>query len=612
MSSYEVTGRVINGDTLRSLVSDVTKECAECVMRTYGPYGQNTLIQTFDGIYATKDGWTVLQNQELALNGKNSVIVNSIKKLITDVAQSVLLKAGDGTSTAVIVANFINTLLDAYFESHDKMNARVIENHMVEAVDLVVNQLYEKAKTINKDNMYDYIYHIALVSTNWDEGISKSIADIYKETNNTIIKIQDSGTDETYVEYINGYDLIGSLELPNYYINNRETGTHISKNPLILVFNHSLNGKLFKSLMAISSIATEQNVDLVVLAPAYDKDFLDSMISMNQALIRERKPLLNIIPGRYHAQFNVDKDCVEDFCMMIGAQLITKENSEITDTFNDLYENLMLKLPEQGDTSDEEWEPVKKEFYQTRKELLEKTFSFLRIVGGTCGQITLGEKSILVSDMTNKNEKAIAERKENLQREIDKKIKESNAKSLLTDHIRQKRIRLGKLECKMGVINVGGFGDAYLKAKRDSIDDATKACEAAYRDGIIYGGGISVINVTKDILNDESLELDPITKDFLVIIMGAYISTLSTMISNKYMENEDKILELGTKIIEEGKPYDLIKEDYSEDIIMPVTVEVEALKGSLRLVLINATSNQLLWKHYEDIGDVDKDIARQG
>ena len=170
---------VIDSASLKPMLNEVTSLVADAIKNTFGPYGHSTLIQTGDSIYSTKDGWHVMRNLRLgSKNGEYSAAINAIKKLIQDVAQSVVLNAGDGTTTSILAADRMNEKVSAHVKEY-KLDSRTIENYLNESVRLINKQLDMDAQHITEKNMAEIIYQIALISTNWDEGISSIIRDIY-------------------------------------------------------------------------------------------------------------------------------------------------------------------------------------------------------------------------------------------------------------------------------------------------------------------------------------------------------------------------------------------------------------------------------------------------
>lgn len=587
----KISINVLPSETLKSVLNEISELVSTVLEGTFGPYGQNTLIQSVDAVYSTKDGWNVMQNLIMTdETGESSIAINAMKKLIQDVAQSVVLNAGDGTTTSIIAATRLNRLLSNLLKEHP-LDSREIENNLRSCTADIVDELQKQAITINDDNMFDIIYRIALISTNWDAEIAHLISDIYMKTKNPIIKVEDSGTLDTYADYIEGYDLVGKLQLKNYYATYPSKGMYEGKNPTILVFGSSIHGKQLIPLSLIGELYRSQGKDLVILSPTFDIDFLNGLVAQNSARIQVGQKPVNLIPFQYYNKTAIDKDCVEDFTTLIGARFITDQVDELVNACNAIMD--YHRMPE---------EEKKKFIAEGGVNPIETAIDVFETLAGTCETLVATDKYVLASGLTNKNDEVFAHRKEALENELFKEYKKSNAESTLTDNVRVKRLRLGKMQCNMGVIKLGGFGTANLKAKRDAVDDATRACEVAYQDGYIVDGGIAIpIAITK-LINDPDPELDKesIKYKFLELFREAFVQVAITLFNNRYHDDE-KSRGIVEECIKTEKCYDLIEEEYNKELITPVNVCKEVLNGCLRLVLVNATSNQFVFKSEDEL-----------
>ena len=585
-------GNVLSDDVVTTTFGDVIRYVADSVGRTFGPYGHNALIQTMDNVFSTKDGWTVLQNIAF-----KDPLCNAIKSTIANVAQSTVLLVGDGSTTSTLAANFMNQNIN---DIKNKYTIRELEDHLVSCVNNIIAKLRERAVAIDDNNLYDDIYKIAMVSTNWNEELSRLIAEIYLTTKNPIIKIDKSGTDQTYVEYIEGFDLAGSLVSSDFYINNRDNGTCTVYNPYIIIFNHNVQEKYFLSLSCLAEICRSAGRTLVVVAPNFEIGFTTKHNATNMANLNQRKPVVNLVPIKVSNFYTVDRDCIDDFAVLTNSKIVTA----IDEDFKGFLDDIATVMTKTCKTDDPDEQAA---LNDEKRAMVSMTIGYLNEVFGTCEELIVDEKSVLIKGLNKANEDLVEERKELIIYEIDKKTREYDALTMLSDDIRMKRVRLGKLQCNMGVIKVGGYGAANIKAKTDALDDATRACEAAYRDGYTIGGSVSIISAIHEIEQNYTSETPDIDKDIYHGIKWSFISVFDTLFVNKYGDCDcntiDKII---IKCIEENVGYNIITEDYDYDrnVINPVNVDIEILKACMRLVLISVTSDQFIFKHY-DIGSDD-------
>ena len=582
-------GNVLSDDVVTTTFGDVISYVAESVGRTFGPYGHNALIQTMDNVFSTKDGWTVLQNIAF-----KDPLCNAIKSTIANVAQSTVLLVGDGSTTSTLAANYMNQNIS---DIKNKYTIRQLEDSLTSCINAVISKLREKAIAIDDSNLYEAIYKIAMVSTNWNDELSKLIADIYVTTKNPIIKIDKSGTDQTYVEYIEGFDLAGSLMSTDFYINNRDNGTCTVYNPYIIIFNHNVQEKHFLSLSCLAEICRTANRALVVIAPGFEVGFTTKHNATNMANLNQRKPVVNLVPIKVSNFYTVDRECIDDFAVLTNCKIVTAIDEDFKGFLDDIA-TVMTKTCKSDDPDEQA------ALIEEKRAMVAMTIGYINEVFGTCDELIADEKSVLIKGLGQANEDIVQERKELIQYEIDKKTREYDALTMLSDDIRMKRIRLGKLQCNMGVIKVGGYGAANIKAKTDALDDATRACESAYRDGYTIGGCMAILNAVREIERNMPEDTSEVDKDVYAVIRWSFVSVFDKLFANKYGENKcdwNAITSIIDKCTEENVGYNIITEefDYAQNVINPVDVDIETLKACMRLVLISVTSDQFIFKHYD-------------
>ena len=611
-----VRSNVLNNDVFQPRMMEVLDIVAESVAQTLGPFGHNALIQTTERVVSTKDGWNVMQNIHF-----DSIVDNSLKSLIESVAHSVVLRVGDGSTSSTYVANSLLKSLYAYMQEWERENnyaipTRTLENVLVQVVDDIEVELRKNSVTITEENMAEMIKKVALVSSNWNEEMAQMISDIYVNTHNPIIKVQNSGTDRTSVEYVEGYDLSGRL-MSNQYINNFTDNRCEIDNPMIMVFNFRLSQKYITPLLLVGTLAELNNRKFIVMAPDFDKTFIDGLMATNANNLRSKRALANVIPVQFDNKFNIDRECVDDFVLLINSQLIMDDDDDMKGFFDDVTEIMTTPSPE---------DPEEKVAFDAEKvEFMRTAIDFLTQYCGTCEKAIINDKGILVSGLPEDDfiKEQVAQRKEKIDAEVVSKTNECDALTMLTDEVRMKRIRLGKLQCNMGIIKIGGFGDADLKAKKDALEDTTRACEAAYRDGVTWGSGMAIlyaINSLATKLTKQQLQ----NSMYVTVINCIYNSVLDLfgrLIKNKYPSGTIRGVEVDTD--ENGQEtkrdvilshidvanyclnnkfgFNLLTESFDTnfDVVNPVNVDIEILRGSLKLVVTCISSNQFVYRKYE-------------
>lgn len=574
---------VIESDTLQPLLQDITALVAQTILRTFGPYGQNTLIQSPSTVYSTKDGWTVAKNTKVTdSQGVYSAPANAIKKLLLDVAQSVIVNAGDGSSTAIISANIMNKSISHYAKSAG-LGTKELEEIIETCTDMVCNVLKEWAIPVNGD--LDIIRKIARISTNWDSNLADMIADIYEKTNNPIIKVEDSGNTETYYEIIEGYDIAARLELPNYCLTT-DKGTFEADNPVILTFNSAVGMQHIETLVYISTQLDSKNKKFVVIAPVYDQDFINILANINSQAAAKGDHPINLVPIKYYAPGIIDKDCVADFVSLTGGVLMSNQYDKVHDTFTVLNTKLH-----------DESKPHGTDINKINDELMKNVMS----LAGTCKHIVATDKFVRIEGLTNANEEEFNGRKRELKAILDAKYKQYVSDAAITESIRQIRLRLGKMECKQGIIKVGGFGSAHIASRKDALDDAIRACEVAYNDGYVVDGGIAIAQAIDSILISEAELPNKHIANILQLYKETFIRVAALMYNNRYHDLNKSTEIAKTYASARDICYDLITEQATTDLITPVDVLIEVMKGCMRLVLVNTTSNQFVFMNADDL-----------
>lgn len=618
-SKLNLNPNVIDGEELEELFDTVFSHMAYYVSRTYGPFGENTGYQMQDKILTTKDGWTV----EQGVIYSNNMLANIIRKFIIEVSRSINVHAGDGTTTGVIAANEVNKLMMEYKKSN-KIHSKFLSSAMKYCVEKICEELNSNAIKINDDNMDDLIYRIAEVSMDWDKEFAGYIRDIYHETHNPVIKIQNSGFERSYVEYTNGYDLAGKL-ISEFKVNSIGTKTFTTEKPVILVFSYTITAEMFEGLLTVATyFKSTQDRELIVMAPDFEKDFRDNYNAISIRMAKTHQPAIPLTMVRYFAEYNIDREMVNDFCFLTGANIISREYNEAFDLISDFVSVGKSTPPDKENFQNNKagkamYEKAMVKYQEGLVSVTNKFKADIENYTGTCDKITISDKNILATGFNGlENSEALEDRKNVIQAELNKATKDMTAKSMFTDEIKLKRLRLGKLRLKMGTINVGGFGEHNLKATRDALDDAINACSNAYLEGVVVGGGIAIpkaINSLIDKLDNGSWNPyeekgvnNKLTKDILEVFKKGFINTWKVMLNNRY--GDEPVVVDGTLVsvdglidlcLENDKPWNLIDEKFDDSIIHPVKVETEVVKGCLHLVLTTTTTNQLLYNGFEGI-----------
>ncbi|MCM1218670.1 MAG: hypothetical protein NC548_29635 [Lachnospiraceae bacterium] len=613
LDTTEVSMSILDGDELKDLMNTIISKMETVVSRTMGPYGKNAIIQRMNAIDITKDGYLTVR----ALNVGKTIAEKSLCSIFVDTAAATNVRAGDGTSSSTKVAASLHRHVQEYLKDHP-MNVRDLENTLNLAVQVIRQHVLKKATPITTENVKDAVRKIALLSTNWDEQLADIIAAIYERTGNPIIKRVDSGSTETNYEIMDGYDLAGHLVLQDTYINDFEAKARRVERPAILVFDNTLPDNILNALIRLAvQFKSTNDIELVVMAKGFTTSFVNRLVAVNGRAAKNGDDPVPVTLIEWHAPAAIDRECVLDFCDLVGAEVIAgdsetrgkidalaKETDECYELMNNAQRSAKPTV-ESKNAAQEALETMQAHVVMLSNELLE--------VAGACEELIAGDKSILAKGVFPDDNPMIKTKREKLKGEIDEALRDATAKTMVTNSIYNKQIRLGKLNCSMGIIHVGGHGSAHLKSRNDAVDDAIRACQLAYNiGGYTIGGCYAVPAACTELLADtrkplvDYIDEDKITKElleFITMISRAFVDVIQTVMRNKFGDDiSPYVLTDSEQCIRSGIAYNIITERSDESLIEPVMVDIEILNSALSLVLTLETTDQYLYTDYDNIG----------
>lgn len=604
-SKYPVKANVMSQDEMIKRVVDVTKVLAEVIGSTIGPCGQNTLIQTMDKIIKTKDGYNIASNVDF-----DTYLDNSIRSLVLEVAKVIVDLVGDGSSSSIISSAYI--LENLYTSLYGKVTIREMEDKITQVIDMICEDIYANATKLTEENTTEIISKIALVATNWNKELATAIAEIYDKTGNPIIKLLDGNSNSTHVVIMeDSYDLAGQI-IADDMINDINVGGMTVEKPLVMIFNHTVSIKKYALLSNLANtLYINKGQKLCVLAPGFDAQFIQLCKDMNARSLAAKGEIGCLIPIKTFRTNDYDRDCIDDFALLCGCNVISPENEDLK-FFAEECEKVVKELStsnlQDGDTNrDQLLQDLSLRIGYTL-QFLEETFGL-----GTVDVLSATKSEIKITGTNEKMKQRIDTRIANLQSEIDAIDADFKNKGETAVRVKMKKQRLGKLKCKMGIIYVGGYGQADLKSKRDALDDAIRACETVFVDGYVTeGSSLSIPHAIKRIQGSGKVD-DEVTLEIISSIYSAFIRVFELLINNKkplaqYLEEHDLVVEgivLNTMTKEGCYAFDILKDeiDYSRNVINPARTDTEILKAAMRIVLAGLTSNQLLYKRFDQVSE---------
>jgi chaperonin GroEL len=399
---------------------------ANAVKVTLGPKGRNVVIdKKFGHPQITKDGVTVAKEIELP-----DAFENMGAQMVKEVASKTNDDAGDGTTTATVLAQSIVTVgLKNVTAGANPMD---LKRGIDKAVIAVVESLNNQAQKINTED-YDKIRQVAIISANGDEEIGSKIADAMKEvTIEGVITVEESKTAETTVETVKGMQFDRGYISP-YFITNPEKMEAILENPYILLHDKKITN--LKDILPILEASAQSGRPLLIIAEDIEGEAISTLV------VNKLRGSLRIAAVKAPGFGDRRKEMLQDLAILTGATVVSDE--------------VGMRLD------------------QTTVEML-----------GSAEKITIDkDKTTIVNGNGNKA---------NLEARVAQ-IK-TQIGTTTSDYDREKlQERLAKLAGGVAVLYVGAASEMEMKEKKDRVEDALSATRAAVEEGIIPGGGVAFI-----------------------------------------------------------------------------------------------------------------------
>lgn len=436
-------GKVIisKKDAQEKILAGVNK-LADTVGATLGPKGKNVIIPSRMNAtpHVTKDGVTVAKAISFTDEAENAGA-----QLVKDVAQKVALEAGDGTTTATILAQAI---INQGFEClNNGVNPVLFKKGMEQAVKDVVEELEKVAVPIGED--YDKVLSVATISGNNDKSIGQIVTEaMQKVGKNGIITVEaGQGQGEMSVKHTEGMEIERGY-LANLFVTDAERMIASYQNCNILIVDDTINVRdNILDIMAFS--IREQNKPLVIIAHDIAGEALQFLL-VNR--LQTQAPVLAIkAPGFAENRTQI----LEDIAIMTGGVVVNPK--------------MGMKLSQ--------FQPT----WLGRCAKIESTKDSTLIIEGQGAKAEIDVRCKML-------EKIISETPDDWDRE-------------------QYQKRLAKLSGGAAVIQINAMSEVEMKEKKDRIDDALAATRAAVQEGIVPGGGSTFIKI-HSFLVDKAIKME--------------------------------------------------------------------------------------------------------
>lgn len=409
----------------RDLLKKGVDELANAVKVTLGPKGRNVILEKkFGAPQITKDGVTVAKEIELACPYENMGA-----QLVKEVASKTNDKAGDGTTTATVLAQaIIGVGLKNVTAGANPMD---LKRGIDKAVSKVVESIASQSEAVGT-NM-DRIEHVAKISANGDEGIGKLIAEaMQKVKKEGVITVEEAKGTETTVEVVEGMQFDRGY-ISAYFVTDTEKMETQFENPYILIYDKKIS--VLKDLLPILEQVVQSGRALLIIAEDIDSEALATLV------VNRLRGGLKVCAVKAPGFGDRRKAMLEDIAILTGGTVITEEKG--------------MKLED------------------AKMDML-----------GSADKVTVNKDNTTIVK-GNGDKAAIESRIGQIKAQIETTTSDYDKEKL--------QERLAKLAGGVAVLYVGAPSEVEMKEKKDRVDDALHATRAAIEEGTVPGGGVAYL-----------------------------------------------------------------------------------------------------------------------
>ena len=417
----------------RSLMKEGADALANAVKVTLGPKGRNVVIdKKFGAPQITKDGVTVAKEIEL-----EDRFQNMGAQMVKEVASKTNDQAGDGTTTATVLAQaIINVGLKNVTAGANPMD---LKRGIDKAVAAVVANLKKQSQAVGDD--YSKIEQVGTVSANNDAFIGKLIADaMSKVKKEGVITVEEAKGTTTEVKVVEGMQFDRGYISP-YFMTNPDKMEAVLESPQILITDKKISS--MKDLLPILEPIARDGKSLLIIAEDVDGEALTTLV------VNRLRGTLKVAAVKAPGFGDRRKEMLQDIATLTGGMVVSEERGF---TLENMTPDML----------------------------------------GRAEKVTVDKENTTIVNGAGDKE-AIAERVAQIKKQIETTTSDYDREKL--------HERLAKLAGGVAVLYVGAASEVEMKEKKDRVDDALNATRAAVEEGIVAGGGVAYIRAIEDLNN---------------------------------------------------------------------------------------------------------------
>ena len=416
---------------VRSKMKEGADALANAVKVTLGPKGRNVVLdKKFGAPQVTKDGVTVAKEIEL-----EDRFQNMGAQMVKEVASKTNEQAGDGTTTATVLAQaIINVGIKNVTAGANPMD---LKKGIDKAVDCIVADLKKQSQEVGDD--YSKIEQVGTVSANNDNYIGKLIADaMSKVKKDGVITVEEAKGTDTEVKVVEGMQFDRGYISP-YFMTNGDKMEAVLDNPYVLITDKKIS--TMKDLLPILEPIAREGKELLIIAEDVDGEALTTLV------VNKLRGTLKIAAVKAPGFGDRRKEMLQDIAVLTNASVISEERGY---TLENATPDML----------------------------------------GKAEKITITKENTTIVDGAGSKEE-IAARAELIRKQISTTTSDYDKEKL--------KERLGKLAGGVAVLYVGATTEVEMKEKKDRVEDALNATRAAVEEGYLPGGGVAYIRAAESL-----------------------------------------------------------------------------------------------------------------
>ena len=517
--------KIAFGTEARSAIREGVQKLAKAVKITLGPCGRNVVLEkSFGSPTVTKDGVTVAKEIELEDSYENMGA-----QMVKEVASKTSTVAGDGTTTATILAESV--FCEGLKNITAGANPMQVKRGIDKAVEKIVEELQKMSIQVDSSKQ---IEQVATCSANQDVEIGKKMAEAMdKVGKDGVITVEEGQSLETTVDLVEGMQFDKGYMSP-HFINKLENMTVVLEKPYILVHEKKISS--VKTLVPLLEKVAKQGKPLLIIAEDVEGEALATLV------VNKLRGVLQAAAVKAPGFGDRRKAMLSDIAILTGGQAI--------------FEDLGLQL-----------------------ENIELTQL------GRAKRVTIDKDTTTIIEGAGSSAD-IKGRIEQIKTEIDKSTSDYDIEKL--------QERLAKLAGGVAQINVGAATEAEMKEKKARVEDALHACRAAVEEGILPGGGISMLRTLTALdkiktSGDEKIGVDIVGRAVVAPIkqIAENAGLDGSIVAQKVMESKEK-----------NFGYDALQKKYGDliqfGVIVPTKVERAALQNGASIASLLLTTDAIV------------------